>query len=271
MQRIKKETNSRIKLNSKKKKKTWEFTSKLVKYHQVLIVAVSCKSTRLKEAAAQGCCDLLVLKIPTLTLQSCPFESAHNQIFLPSSYPSCVESVLLCCCVVCVCACVCDCVAHRWCSVHPSSPGGSHTCHPGRLRGRCSVGDSPSARILDLSSLPRTDTHHWCTIRGDRSPPRTPLSGWGGRQEGEKNTQTCRFCSVKSTARVYFGILCRCIWQCRKMLQWLLQSVDSFGRSGPRSLNVNRMLFFFIPEFPKKLSSGKIQTNKVMLDYSRWD
>lgn len=64
---------------------------------------------------------------------------------------------------------------HQWCSVHPSSPDGSHTCPLGRLRGRCSVGDSPSAHILVLSSLPRTDTHRRCRIHGDRSPPRIPL------------------------------------------------------------------------------------------------
>lgn len=64
---------------------------------------------------------------------------------------------------------------HQWCSVHPSSPDGSHTCPLGRLRGRCSVGDSPSAHILVLSSLPRTDTHRRCRIHGDHSPPRIPL------------------------------------------------------------------------------------------------
>ncbi|TNN70828.1 hypothetical protein EYF80_018962 [Liparis tanakae] len=52
----------------------------------------------------------------------------------------------------------CVTVAHRWCNVRPSSPDGSHTCPPGRLRGRCSVGDSPSARSLVPSSLPRSDT-----------------------------------------------------------------------------------------------------------------
>lgn len=95
----------------------------------------------------------------------CPrrkYPHSHSKVALLSPpiirFSSPVRTLLvssMCCCV-----CVCGCVAHRWCSVHPSSPGGSHTCHPGRLRGRCSVGDSPSARILDLSSLPRTDTHH---------------------------------------------------------------------------------------------------------------
>lgn len=75
----------------------------------------------------------------------------------------------LCRCTACVT------VAHRWCSVHPSSPGGSHTCPPGRCRGRCSVGDSPSAHILVLSSLPRSDTHRWCISHGYHSPPHTPL------------------------------------------------------------------------------------------------
>lgn len=104
--------------------------------------------------------SVILWKKLTFTLQSCPFKSVLQHI--SSVIPTLRSSVRG--------------RTHRWCSARPSSLGGSRTCPPGRPRGRCSVGDSPSAHTLVLSSPPRTDTHRWCMSRGDHSPPRTPLS-----------------------------------------------------------------------------------------------
>lgn len=116
----------------------------------------------------------------------------------------------LCRCTACVT------VAHRWCSVHPSSPGGSHTCPPGRCRGRCSVGDSPSAHILVLSSLPRSDTHRWCISHGYHSPPHTPLLR---RRKKKKATETWSVCAQRS-ALLFF---CYCVF-CTERSTFILYS-----------------------------------------------
>lgn len=150
------------------------FTSKYSKYHKYLSLACQAEVLVWREVGSVLCSE----KKLTFTLQSCPFESVLQHV--SSVVPTPRSSVRG--------------RTHRWCSAPPSSPGGSRTCPPGRPRGRCSVGDSPSARTLVPSSFPRTDTHRWCTSRGDHSPPRTPLS-WK-----KKATKTCCFCAVRGEA-----------------------------------------------------------------------
>lgn len=69
---------------------------------------------------------------------------------------------------------------YQWCSALRSSPGCIHTCHPGRSRAHCSVGDTPADHRLCPSSPPRSGR---CP-RHKRRVLRSPLhkSLWERRQ-----------------------------------------------------------------------------------------